>query len=292
MYKFFLFVLFIGLLFNSKAQSVEIQYDYNSMGDCIFGAYNNSPAPLFLQLNFADLENTTFPEPLPYVKQLEPGFTNLFTLLRDPDAGVPRFNYELKVFRSNPLAKIDLKFPYLIPFEPGKDVTIFDVEAIDGFWGSQGLDSWSATGFFAKAGDKVFAIRNGIVVEIAGQTRSGEPTNWYNTWTNALTVLQPDGSLLCYHNLQTDKTLKVGEKIFAGQPIGKVVHGENSLTLLMYYESMFSKFPVFIIPQFVTGIESKGILISTTQYSVVHPPEIRGLEMSKKERRKILGKMK
>src|SRR6056297_456626 len=98
---------FLSLLFLSveaNAQPVEVQANYTSIGDVEFVAYNNTPAPLFLNVNFADLQNTTFDEPLPYIKLLEPGFNTLFTLLRRPDGGVPRFNYQLKTFRSNPMA--------------------------------------------------------------------------------------------------------------------------------------------------------------------------------------------
>lgn len=283
--------LFLLAVLGASAQAVEVQYDYSATGDCIFGAYNNSKAPLFLHLNFADLENTTFNEPLPYVKRLEPGFTNLFTLLRDPGAGVPRFNYEIKVYRSDPMAKVDLQYPYLIPFAEGKTVKVFDVEAINGFWGSDEPDSWSATGFYAQPGEKVFASRNGIVVEMAGAARTGNAAGWYNTWTNAITLLQADGSLICYHNVvNTDKSLKVGDKVFAGGPLGQVSRGASGLEILIYHESVFTEYPLFVIPEFVVNQNEQQILSSTQSYTVVHPDEIRGLEMSKKEKRKMLGK--
>ena len=291
MQKFFITCFLMMSVFRGAAQSVEVQYDYNATGDCIFGAYNNSKAPLFLHINFADLENTSFSEPLPYVKRLNPGFTNLFTLLRDPDGGVPRFNYEIKVYRSDPMARIDLEFPYLIPFEEGRRVKVFEVDEIDGFWGSEGLDSWSATGFYAQPGDKIFASRNGVVVELTGATRSGDPSGWYNTWINAITLLQPDGSLICYHNVvNSAKSMKVGDQVYAGQEIGQAAKGTDNVTVLIYHESMFTKYPLFVIPEFVVDEGEQHILSSTVTYNVVHPDEIRGLEMSKKERRQILGK--
>ena len=287
MHKLILSWFFTVMLFQVFAQPVEVQYDYNAMGDCIFGAYNNSKAPLFLHINFADLENTTFGEPLPYVKRLSPGFTNLFTLLRDPDGGVPRFNYEIKVYRSDPMAKIDLEFPYLIPFEEGRKVQVFDVEEIDGFWGSEGLDSWSATGFYAIPGDKVFACRKAVVVEVMGARRTG----WYNTWNNVITLLHPDGSLICYRNVvDAEELLEVGDQVYAGQQIGQVANGVDNIKLLIYHESMFTEDPLFLIPEFVVSEQNQSILNSTSSYVVVHPYEIRGLEMSKKEQKKILGK--
>ncbi len=276
-----------------SAQSVEVQADYNSVGDCLFSAYNNSKVPVFLHLKFGDLQNTSFSEPVPYVKQLTPGFNDLFTLLRYEGEDVPRFNYEIKMFRSNPLAKIDFDFPYLIPFQEGKEATFFDVENINGFWGQDKLTSWTAVGFRAESGEEVFASRSGIVVEIVGAERKGDAASWYNTWTNTVTVLQPDGTLLCYHNLTiNEKTFKPGDKIYAGQKLGQVRRGVNNLVLIIYYTSLFSDDPKFIIPKFIHDDGNKDILNSTTPYVVSHPYEVRALEMTKKEQRQVLGKKK
>lgn len=289
------FLIFLLIVFSNKifAQPVTVQADYNSMGDCLFSAYNNMQVPMFLNINLADLENTVFTEPLPYVKKLEPGYSDLFTLQRDPDADVPRFNYELKVFRSNPRAKVDLNFPYLFPFAEGRKVQVFDVKGVDGFSGKDGLGSWAATGFYAQEGESVFACRNGIVVEVVGAERSGDVANWYHSWTNAVTLLQDDGTLICYHNVvDPEKTLKLGEKVYAGQTIGKIVSEATDLTIMIFHDSLFSKYPIFIIPQFVFADGSQGILSSAKEYTVVHPVDIIGLEMSAKEKRKILSKKK
>ncbi|WP_167608123.1 M23 family metallopeptidase [Maribellus sediminis] len=291
MRKLLLTSLTIFYCFVLSAQSVEVQADYNSAGDCVFSAYNNSKVPVFLHLKFGDLQNTSFSEPVPYVKQLTPGFNDLFTLLRYEGEDVPRFNYEIKMFRSNPLAKIDFDFPYLIPLQEGKTAMFFDVESIDGFWGQGKLSSWTAVGFRVEPGEDVIASRNGIVVEIVGAERKGDAASWYNTWTNAVTVLQPDGTLLCYHNLTVDeKSLKPGDKIYAGQILGQVIQGASDLVLLMYYTSLFSDDPKFIIPKFIHDDGKTDILNSSTPYVVTHPYEVRALEMTKKEQRQVLGK--
>lgn len=290
MSKLAFFLLFLFLITKIQAQLVEVQADYNGVGDCIFSAYNNSETPMFLNLNFADLENTSFPEPLPYVKMLEPGFNSLFTLERDLDADVPRFNYEIAAFKSNPVADVDLRFPYLLPFSPGTKVKVFDVRNIDGFWGNETFKSWAATGFFCRPGEPVFASRRGIVVEIVGDIRKGDPQTWYHTFTNAITVLQPDGTLICYKNV-VDKSakLKVNQIIYPGQQIGEIALGANEMLLLIFHQSLHTKDLRFIIPEFMVDEKKQAIVNSALEYMVVHPVEVRALEMSKKEKRKILG---
>lgn len=275
---------------NGLNAQVEVQADYNAVGDCIFSAYNNSAVPVYLQINFADMENTYFSEPLPYVKKITPGFNSLFTLPRDPNADVPRFNYDIKMFRSDPVAKVDLDFPYLIPFALGKKVKVFDVKEIDGFWGKDGLDSWTATGFYASSGDAVYAARNGIVVEIAGPERKGDPKTWYHAWNNSITLLQPDGTLICYHNVSVPPgKLKIGDSVYSGQEIAQVSKAGN-IIVLIFHDSLYSKNILFVIPKFVIDKSTRGILNSSTEYFVVHPKEVRALEMSKKEQRRMLGK--
>lgn len=290
MNKLFILIISIFLFEGINAQSVEVQADYNSVGDCIFSAHNNSKTPMFLNIDFADLENTTFNETLPYVKKLDPGFNSLFTLERDLDADVPRFNYQMKSFRSDPTSIINLDFPYLIPFEPGTKVKAKEVKSIAGFRGSEELKSWVAVGFYAKAGDKVYASRQGTIVEIAGKTKGDDPQNWYNTWNNSITLLQADGTLICYRNVvDKNKNLKLNQKIYAGELMGEIAPSATDLKILIYQNSLGSTDLRFIIPMFCVGENENEIVNVAKEYVVVHPNSVRGLEMTKKERRKILG---
>ncbi len=292
-YKYFLLLPYYFYILPLLAQPVEVQYDYTPEGDCVFSAYNNSKAPVYLHINFADLQNTSFPETLPYVKRLSPGFNALFTLQRDLDAEAPRFNYEVKSFRSNPMPDVDLNYPYLIPFAEGAKVNAFDVKDLHGFRGAQELDSWTASGFYANPGDKVCASRNGVVVEIAGAARNEDPHTWYNGWKYCITVLQPDGTLLCYRNVfDKEKKIEIGQQMYAGQVIGEIAPNANNLQLLIYHHSMNKKGLLFIIPQFVIEEGKLEIINSLTEYTVVHPVSVRGIEMTKREKKKILGKKK
>jgi hypothetical protein len=289
MLKKFVYIIFCFLTFENSAQFVEVQYDYNNVGDCIFGASNNAKTPVYLNLYFTSLENTRFVEDLPYVKKLEPGFTSLFTLMRESDAGAPYFIFEIKTFKSNPVANVNLDFPYLVPFTPGTIVKPVDIKNVNGFWGTVEPKSWQATGFEAKAGDKVFAARQGQIVEIIGDIRGGDPKTWHNTWTNAITLLQPDGTLITYKNvIDKEKKLQINQIIHAGEVLGEVALNSTEIVLMIYHNTMNSSDLQFIIPQFVTAPGKTEILNSALDIEVVHPNEVRGLEMTKKEQRNLL----
>lgn len=283
-----LFLIFLCFQATIKAQLAEVQANYNSVGDVDFIAYNNTSAPLFLNIDFADLQNTTFNETLPYIKMLEPGFNTLFTLQREPGADVPRYNHQIRIFKSNPWTIVDLNFPYLIPLAQGTKASVFEVKSLEGFSGSGEPSSLNVTGFAVKPGQEVYAARTGTVVEIAGNKRDGDPQVWYNAWSNSVTLLQPDGTLICYKNVVgSDARLRVGEKVFAGQAIGTVAPSAEQLIVVIFQHSLNSPDLRFIIPQYVTE-NYTGVLLSSQKYIVTHPLEIRGREMTSREKRRNL----
>jgi len=288
MFKIVAFLVFCFSFLENKAQLVEVQYNYNTVGDYIFGAHNYAKTPLFVHLFFTNIEYTSFKETLPYVKRVDPGFTSLFTLLREED-NTPQFIFDIKTFRSNPVADINLDFPYLVPFAPGTMVKPVDIKNIDGFWGDEVPKSWKATGFSANPGDLVYAARQGQVIEIVGQSRGGDPKTWYHTWTNAITLLQPDGTLIAYKNvIDKDKKLELNQKIQAGEIMGEVAPKSSEIVLMIYHNMLKSNDLKFIIPLFVTATDKTEIVNSALNIEVVHPVEIRGLEMTKKEQKNLL----
>lgn len=289
MLKTLLFTSFIFTVFAAKAQLVDVEYNYNNVGDCILGAHNQSKTPLYMNLWFTTLENTSFREQLPYIKKLDPGFNSLFTLPRESDEGAPYFIFQVKTFRSDPVPVINLDFPYLIPFEPGAAVKPVDVKNIDGFWGADAPKAWKATGFEATPGMSVFAARQGQIVEITGARRTGDAQTWYNTWTNAITLLQPDGTLIIYKNVTDPKgNLTLNQKIHAGELLGEVAPGANEVVVVVCHYSLYAEGLQFIIPQFLTAPGKTEIVNSAQTIQVIHPKEVRGLEMTKKEQRQLL----
>lgn len=289
MKRFILLLIVITFALVSRAQLAEVRVSYNITGDVSFSAYNNTVAPLYLLLDFADLENAVLNVSLPYIQLLDPGFNSLFTLYRQSESGVPQFHYNIRTYRSDPLAIPDLDFPYLIPFEQGEEVAVSYVKSLEGFMGTKDPVSWNATGFAVTPRQQVYASRTGIVVEVAGAQRTGDPITWYHTWNNSITLLQPDGTLICYRNVtDPDRKLKPGTKVIAGQPLGVVAPDARNLILVIYQHRQDSDVMNYVIPQFITGENEAGVLISSKMYKVIHPAEIRGRELTRKEKRQYL----
>ena len=102
--------------------------------------------------------------------------------------------------------------------------------------------------------------------------------------------MQPDGTLICYKNvIDPEGKLELNQKIYAGDVLGKIAPGATQLILLIYQNTLGSDDLVFIIPQFQTTKDKTELVNPAMDIKVVHPAEVRGLEMTKKERKKILG---
>ncbi len=85
------------------------------------------------------------------------------------------------------------------------------------------------------------------------------------------------------------KSLELNQKIHAGQLMGEIAPSADILKILIYQNSLGTDDLRFIIPQFEVGENELEIVNIAKEYDVVHPNSVRGLEMSKREKRKILG---
>lgn len=275
-------------LFNQTIGPVEFRTAYmTDENSTIFSAYNKTKAPVYIHIHFDEVSRLSFHEEQPFVRRLEKGLNDLFTLEQSRERGIPRFPYSVTVYKSNPLADVDLAFPYLIPLRPGKEARVVDITSLKAFGTAKEPENYMVTGFDISAGDAVFAARTGVVVEIVGKKRTTKPARWYNTWTNCVTILQPNGTLICYKNCDATK-LKIGQKIFAGQPIGEVVNETEPLIIVIYHDVLTEKFPRFIIPQFAISAGKVEVLNSSGAYTVIHPDEVKAMEMTRRERKKYI----
>ena len=71
--------------------------------------------------------------------------------------------------------------------------------------------------------------------------------------------------------------------------MGEIAPFAKDLILLIYQNSLESTDLRFIIPIFAISDNEAEIMNIAKEYTVVHPTSVRGLEMSKKEKKIILG---
>lgn len=270
-----------------KSGPVDVRIEY-AYGNSLFSAQNNAPFPVFLHVHFKEVSKLSFFEKQPYVKYLKPGFNELFKLEKSRERGIPKYDYEIKYLPSNPLVIVNLDFPYLLPFVEETLAVATKVNSIDGFTTNCHVKDWWANGFYAKPKQAVCASRTGIVVEIVNLGDSVLP---YEHCSNRITLLHADGTLASYLNVvSAEKKIKYDQKICAGELLGEIAPSSNDLIILFYKNKLFSNDLDFLIPKFQVNETIVKPLIYEKEYKVIHPISVRGLEMSKREKKKLLGK--
>jgi hypothetical protein len=272
--------LFLFVLQNCFSQGdVQVRYDYDASGNATFGADNYTNVPVYLVLDFSFLNNASFSENLPYIKRIDPGSTELFIIYKELEQPSPDFNIEYKWYNSNPAPKIDDGFPYLLPAKPGTITKIINIKA-------HSRDR--AIGFELVSSDEVFAMRKGVVVDVKENSNLNLDDQ---KQLNYVHILHVDGTIGEYFNFAMNGVdCIVGEKIIPGQKIGKAHSAMNELAVIgftLFHSELASKRVRYIIPKFYLG-KSKGEQLSVGyEYKSLHPTNIVGKELTRKEKKSL-----
>ncbi|MCX6239156.1 MAG: M23 family metallopeptidase [Bacteroidia bacterium] len=287
-------LILLSILFSTRiqAQDVEVSYQYDDKGDLKFEATNHSQRPYFVVLEFRDLVGTCTDTP-GFAHRVEYGKEQLCTV--KPNQGSSPFSsYSYRFFTSDPSAKIDPDYPYLIPVKNGTSTEVFQVSNISSILGKSGPTNWYCMGFNTNAGDTIYASRGGIVVENKMSIKEKDRDVWYSSDYNYVIILHDDGTVARYSQLENNKVFpQIGDKIIASQPIG-IASAGNSQTrshvyLLVYHVNIKTNESDYVLTKFCVSSIKPEILLPNTKYTARHFPEVVMIGMSRKMKKKYLG---
>ena len=128
-----------------------------------------------------------------------------------------RFQYGVKYnFGDVTLQKFDDSYIYSLPFEKGKTYRIDQ-----GYNGNFSHQNQNSLDFNLKKGDKIFAVREGIVVDTEEKYNQRCLTYECAKMNNKIIILHPDGTFAEYAHLhQNGVEINRGDKVEKGQLIG------------------------------------------------------------------------
>jgi hypothetical protein len=274
------------------AQNIEVKSEYDDKGVIKFTASNPSLRPYFVVLDFKNLVGTCSEMPGD-VHRVDPGVIQLCTV--KPNQGNSPFSsYSYRYFTSDPSAKIDPEYPYLIPVKDGSTTQTIAITNISTILSRGTPDNWYCIGFKMNAGDTIFAARGGIVSDIKESEQIKGQNYWFNSDDNFIAILQDDGTLARYTNFENDKVFpKIGDKIIGSQPIGIVSAGHSNVgphtKLIVYHEKTDSKSTECALMKFCVSSIKPEILLPNNKYVARHYPEVVTIGMSRRMKKKYLG---
>lgn len=112
--------------------------------------------------------------------------------------------------------KPDLDHLYWVPFEPGREVSVFQ-----GFKGSFSHRGAYAIDLDVEVGTPITAAREGVVIDIKEGSNRRCPEERCAPYGNYILIQHPDGTIGNYVHLQKDGVLvEIGDSVQAGQLIG------------------------------------------------------------------------
>ncbi|MES2004655.1 MAG: hypothetical protein V4450_09040 [Bacteroidota bacterium] len=217
-------------------------------------------------------------------------------------------NYRYSYFPGSSLRKRpDSTFRYLLPANIGANLRISMVSSIAETIGQKPADALLATGFMYQKTDTICAARAGMVYEAIDAVKEGEKgSEFYKSERNRIRIQQKDGTLATYSILAPIQLLVApGETVVPGQPLAVFNKESEKYTVLfsVYYldekrlladrtgdvPPAGAPIPYLYLPVFFYQPETDkgGLLLLNRRYTATHPKEIIGLELSKKDKKKL-----
>lgn len=294
----FFFVILSTSVF-SQERPIKISSKKDSNGNIVFYAQNNSPRNYHIVITMTMLSSLRCDCRLPYEGNVGLGKTRLFKLIPDGLKDQANFDYRWSFYKGFANPDLNEKVNYLIPAASGSSVKTLGLKNIKETYGDEkASEDFYALGFKMNEGDKVFASRRGIVVEVKNGSENANGNLSYSRNSSSILIRHRDQSLARYSVLKNNSFLvEAGDEVEAGDPIA-VAGGDNYAAgthsrLTVYYLS-FDKLKkaneryswVYIKPVFATENQGNVQLGDRQEYTSLHTEPLIKQEWTKRELKK------
>lgn len=205
-----------------QADPVRVYGEMTESGDYQFYADNDQIIPMWINVDFTALTNLESSVRLPYRSALPAGAERkpLFTL--EVQNGSARRGYSLKysfAYGDPTAAAHDDSHLYIFPFAHGEKHRV--TQGFNGAFSHFGENQY-ALDFDLDQGDRVYAARGGLVVEVKEDSSVGGPSMRYAEYGNRIVILHDDGSFGNYvHLMRGGADVEVGDRVKPGDLIGR-----------------------------------------------------------------------
>lgn len=219
----------------------QLDYFQDSEGRVVFTVAYSGLIPIYLWVEFPQLQNLTSSVPFPrgfvippdresqvqLQDQLVPGIAESYDL---PEGHFALFYLDPRPNQSTRF-QIQFRFTYGVPIDPATHdhVYLFPYahgtkhRVTQGFNGAftHFNENRYAIDFDLDTGDRIYAARDGLVIAVKEDSNRGGVGPGFATAGNFILVYHDDGTFGNYvHLVQNGSDVEVGDRIQAGQPIG------------------------------------------------------------------------
>lgn len=208
-------LLLVNIAF-SQQEHLVISSEKSEKGEVFVYAENTSYAPYTVTVN-TTLTGFTADKKLPVIKVVQ-GKTKELLLTLTMKPGLKKYGYSFKSdsYMGDANARHNDSYTYQLPFKKGESYLVSQ-----GYYGNVSHHDIKALDFSMEEGTKVYAMREGIVVDVKEDSNKGCPSEECLKLSNFVTVLHDDHSFSEYAHLKKNgAVVKEGDKVNAGDLIG------------------------------------------------------------------------
>jgi murein DD-endopeptidase MepM/ murein hydrolase activator NlpD len=205
----------------AQEDPVSVVGERQEDGSYHFYASSTHMIPTYVRVSFESLTNLEADVSLPFTTVLEPGADrrHIFSLEVKDERKSRGYRLAWTYVRGNPeTAEHDDSQVYLFPFEHGTKHRV--TQGFQGDFTHFGENEYGVD-FDLDRGTKIFAARDGVVVEVKEDSSRGGASASYSKHGNYILVYHDDGSFGNYVHLRKDGArVEQGARVSAGEHIG------------------------------------------------------------------------
>jgi murein DD-endopeptidase MepM/ murein hydrolase activator NlpD len=211
-----LFLMFVANIAFSQQSDLELITEKGENGQVKVYGKNNSFAPYTITL-YAKLKGFIADKDLPLISTIQGKSTDLLlTISMKPGLEKYSYSFNTSSYMGDVNAKHNDKYTYELPFGIGKSYLVSQ-----GYFGNVSHDKIKALDFTMDEGTMIYAMRDGVVVDVKEYSNVGCPSNECLKEANFITILHDDNSFSEYAHLKKNgASVNVGKKVKRGELIG------------------------------------------------------------------------
>jgi hypothetical protein len=241
MKKLILLLLFIPLV-SFGQDDIEVNYVENRDNSVSFSYEKRVPGSYFLIINFNNLGNTLTNKN--QTKTIKSSTGSLFKLKPSNKLEKINFQYSYYYIKGNINPKVQLNYPYILPFEKEKVIKAVELYSIKKrYFNSELPKGWKSYSFTYDESQIVKSIRKGVVIEIENtyEIDNSIEKDYYSE-QNSITIEHKDGTMAIYEGFDKNKIkVNLGETVYPQSKLGELAKFDSRSLYRLYLTVFYYK---------------------------------------------------
>ncbi|MRI64051.1 hypothetical protein EDM00_08630 [Ornithobacterium rhinotracheale] len=221
----FIFLMFFLAVFQwglAQKRDINVTYKVNNDKSVTFFYEKDVPGTYLINVELTQLSNSIDARNYQVLAKDYSG--QLFTLRPQDDKKGIGFAYSVRYIRGNPKAKADENIVYALPFDTGKNITVYEAQNVgEKYLGSEKPQNWKSFVVNTKEPETMYAMRRGVVVKVVDKYENDPNIKLkYTSKRNSILIEHPDGTYAEYEGFNKNQIfVKLGQEVYPHTPLGK-----------------------------------------------------------------------